>query len=425
MNGSWPQVAWNSATILCLVGWVLVGSLGAGQGRPPETEIQPRSQRLADPAPVSGDPEVAAILERVRREHRLPALGAAIVGPTGAVAVGVAGWRRADALTPVKPDDLWHLGSETKAMTATLVGRLVERGQLDWNTTLAEVFPDWAAAMHPSFRAVSVRQLLAHRAGLPPNAAWSRWRGSQEVRAARLEVAHDALSRSPAYEPGSRPLYSNLGYVVVGAVIEAILDQPWEAAIRREIFEPLGMKSAGFGGVGTPGKLDQPWGHDENGRPVQANGPEVDNPPVMGPAGRVHASLRDWAAFVAEHLRGTRGQGRLLRAATYRVLHTPVEASDWALGWVVTQKSWAHGRALHHTGSNTMNFANAWLAPEAGFAVLLVCNQGGDTAFRGTDAAAAALIPLASRRTAAIPSLTGRTSLSDQERHNVETGGER
>ncbi|RME89708.1 MAG: hypothetical protein D6766_14370, partial [Verrucomicrobia bacterium] len=106
----------------------------------------------------------------------------------------------------------------------------------------------------------------------------------------------------------------------------------------------------------------------------------------------------DWAAFVAEHLRGERGQGRLLRRSTHRVLHTPVGDGGMALGWVVVERQWAGGRALHHTGSNTMNFANAWLAPERGFAILVCCNQGGDAAFRGTDAAVAALIPLARQR---------------------------
>ena len=125
---------------------------------------------------------------------------------------------------------------------------------------------------------------------------------------------------------------------------------------------------------------------------MDENGPSVDNPPVMGPAGRVHCTLQDWSCFVADQLRGARGAPAMLKASSYSTLHTPPFEGDYALGWIVTERDWAGGVALNHTGSNTMNYANVWVAPNRNFAVLVCINQGGDAAFKASDAAASALI---------------------------------
>jgi hypothetical protein len=154
------------------------------------------------------------------------------------------------------------------------------------------------------------------------------------------------------------------------------------------------MGSAGFGGVGTPGRLDQPWGHGADGRPVSNYGPDADNPPVLGPAGRVHCTLADWAKFIADVLRGARGEKALLDPATYRVLLTPPAGGDYAFGWLVADRDWGGGMVLTHTGSNTMNLAVAWLAPLRNFAVLVVTNQGPPAAAKACDEAAGSLIKL-------------------------------
>ena len=150
-------------------------------------------------------------------------------------------------------------------------------------------------------------------------------------------------------------------------------------------------KPAGFGGLGTKGETDQPWGHLSGGRAVRENGPAVDNPPVLGPAGTVHCTIRDWARFIADFLRGARGESALLKPATYEVLLRPPYGGDYALGWSMVERSWGGGTVLNHCGCNTMYYANAWLAPKRDFAVLVCANQGLD-AFAATDEAAGQLI---------------------------------
>ncbi len=309
----------------------------------------------------------------------------------GLLELAAVGVRKKGTTIPVTPDDVWHLGSITKAMTATLVAQCVAQALLAWDTPVAHVFPGLSGQFHPDLRDVTVLQLLSHRAGLPKDLDLAAY-GGEFVLQERLRAVTKELAKSPAHESGRDYVYSNLGYIVAGAMIEKLTCKSWETNMQDAVFQPLGMTRSGFGGVGTPGKIDQPWGHTEDGKPVAMNGPRVDNPPVMGPAGRVHCTLQDWARFVSDQLCGARDARSLLKASSYRMLHTPHFDGDYALGWVVTKRDWAGGPALHHAGSNTMNYANVWMAPARDFAVLVCVNQGGDAAFKATDAAASALI---------------------------------
>jgi CubicO group peptidase (beta-lactamase class C family) len=219
--------------------------------------------------------------------------------------------------------------------------------------------------------------------------------------AQRQEALKQALSKKPKFCPGSKFQYSNLGYILVGAIIEKVTRMSWEAAIQEKVFNPLRMRSVGFGGTGSRGRIDQPWGHKEGARPVGRNGPSADNPPILGPAGRVHCTIQDWAKFVTDQLRGARGEPALLKSSTYQVLHTPSFGGNYAFGWIVVERDWGGGTVLQHNGDNTMNHANVWIAPQLNFAVLVCVNQGGDSAFKATDEAAVTLIRLHENRSRA------------------------
>jgi CubicO group peptidase (beta-lactamase class C family) len=278
-------------------------------------------------------------------------------------------------------------------MTSTLMARLVEQGKLKWETTLGEVFPDLAPPMHADFQKVTLLQLLSHHAGLPPNLTLNKYIGDDTM-ALRSRAVREELAKRPQSAPGKTYKYSNLGYIIAGAVVEKVTTKSWEQLMSSEIFEPLRMESTGFGGTGTPGKIDQPWPHTANGQPTAENGPAMDNLPVMGPAGRVHCSIQDWAKFIQDQLRGARGEPALLKPDVYQKLHTPAFGGDYALGWRAVNRSWGGGTVLNHAGDNTMNFANVWVAPQRDFAILVCVNQSGDAAFKASDEAVVALMKL-------------------------------
>lgn len=190
-------------------------------------EIGHTDARSNEVCPVAGDQAVTDALKPIRYKYRVPAIAGAIVTSKGIENCGVVGIRKNGTEIPASIDDKWHLGSDTKAMTAALIGRLVEQDLLKWDTTVSDVFPDLASTIHPDMKGVTMLQLLSHRAGLPANL--SRWStiwfmtgagGSSSEQ--RLQALRNAFSKKPEFIPGSKFQYSNLGYVIAGAIIEKV-----------------------------------------------------------------------------------------------------------------------------------------------------------------------------------------------------------
>ena len=107
-------------------------------------------------------------VEAIRKEAGLVALGAVIANAEGDIlGLAVAGERRKGAGDAVQPDDAWHLGSNTKMLTALLYGRLVEDGTAKWGATLPELFPDLAGGMDPAWQDVTIEHCSPTAAALP------------------------------------------------------------------------------------------------------------------------------------------------------------------------------------------------------------------------------------------------------------------
>jgi CubicO group peptidase (beta-lactamase class C family) len=341
--------------------------------------------------------DVTAVLAPIRAKYDLPAMAGAIVTGAGLEAIGADGVRERGKPDRVTVEDRWHLGSCTKSMTATLCAMLVEEKKLSFDTTVGQVFGD-VKDMDPAWKDVTLRQLLTNHAGAPADLSadglWDRLRAHTGTPTeARRLLVEGVLKHPPDPKPGTKFVYSNAGFSIAGAMAETVTKTPWEALIAKRLFEPLGMKSAGFGAPGTKDAIDQPRGHRESGKPV-APGREADNPVAIAPAGLVHCTIGDWAKYVQLHLVGEKKDGaRLLKPETFVTLHTPVaDESNYAMGWIVGQRPWAGGRVLTHNGSNTMWYCVTWIAPEKDFAVLVTCNEGGDAAAKACDDASAALI---------------------------------
>jgi CubicO group peptidase (beta-lactamase class C family) len=344
-------------------------------------------------AQAPNDPKLAAIFEPIRVKYQLPALAGAIFTTDGVEAMAAVGVRKAGTNIAVTTDDLWHLGSDTKVMTAMLAGTFVVEKKLSWDDKVISFFPDLATKVSPAMREITLSQVLHHQAGIVRDL--SLWQtlflhGTTSER--RVQAVEDMLEW-PAFAPGTFH-YSNNDYVLIGAILEKIGGKPWEDLMRERIFTPLHMDSAGFRGLGTEGKIDQPWPHLESGAPASFNGPNQDNLAYMAPCGEVHLSMTDWAKFLADQLRGGNAMPALLPASIYSAIQTPGPNGEYGYGWIIVQKSWAGGKALTHNGSNTMNFALCWLAPAKGFGVLICCNEGGEKLLRDSDEAASAMIEL-------------------------------
>ncbi|MEO8351102.1 MAG: serine hydrolase domain-containing protein [Chthoniobacteraceae bacterium] len=349
------------------------------------------------PAEQSAE-DISVLLEPIRNQYQLPALTAAAVINGKIVSLGTAGARRLGDPTPATNSDLWHIGSCTKSMTATLAAGMIEEGLLRWDSTISETIPTLKGALHPDWEKVTLEQLLTNRSGAPGQAPGDLWKAAwkQEGSPAeqRMTFVRGLASRPPEAPPGTRFIYSNQGFSIAGAMLETVAGEPFETLLTRRLFEPLGMKSAGFGAPGEPGRATQPWGHARTGGEIQPipPGPKADNPPAITPAGRVHLSIADFARYAGWHAQGANARPSLLSAESMTKLHTAAEGQDYAMGWGVAHRAWAAGETLSHTGSNNSWFAVMWVAPARGAAFVAATNIGGEAAAAGTDAAVAALI---------------------------------
>ncbi len=325
----------------------------------------------AQPAGAEADP---AALARALVADGVPGAGVGVAG-RDAPDCAVAGHRAAGRPAEVEPGDLWHIGSVTKPMTATLAARLVAQGRIDWQTTVGAALGAAVPTMHPAVREITLEQLLSHRSGLPENAGRLRslrliaGHGRADPAAQRLAYAAAVLGQAPEQPPGTMFGYSNAGYTVAGAMLEAATGRSWEALMQAEVFGPLGLSSAGFGPPGVAGTLDQPRGHRLGllgGLTAVEPGRFADNPAAMGPAGTVHIALCDLVRFAAAH---AIRPADYLPPGAWEALHRP-RGNGYALGWIVHES----GR-LQHAGSNTLWLARIVVWPDRR-AAAIVTNDG-------------------------------------------------
>lgn len=329
---------------------------------------------LFKPTSLPVVPLTAPVLGERRKAADVVAAAAAFAKDGKPATVYADGLRSKTAETPVTVNDLWHLGSNTKSMTATLVARLIEAGGITWDSTVDDILGSAAPKMQDSYKRATFRHLLSHRAGLQRDidsaqlTAFPRDRDS-DPRADRLRYATLALEQTPAAALGEKTLYANNGYVIAGAMLETVYKKSWETLLGEQVFQPLKLASAGFGAPGTPDKLDQPVGHI-NGVPfLPGRGRISDLPVAMGPAGLVHMSLQDLVTYLNAHMLQP---VTFLKPENWKTLHTPPFGGDYAMGWGVNPNG-----TLQHNGSNGFWYAQMAFDPAKKIVAAAASNEGG------------------------------------------------
>jgi len=343
----------------------------------------------------SGDSDLAGLLESIRVKERLPALAAAIIIDGKIYATAAVGTRKAKTNNWVTVDDKFLIASCSKAFTATLGAVLIEKGYLDWNTTLKEAYPD--ISMRSEYENITLIQLLSHRAGLPE---WIYHFSSKNVTAQfidnwwtdrdtpvkmRDEYLKETVEQNLADTPGESVFYSNSGYLMAGALLEKISGKPYEQLMAEEIFEPMTLHTAGFGPPVKSDPKNQPIGHSGLFRSPHAE----DFPEYMAPTAVIHISINDWAKFILLHLGIDTETEVHLDSKTLSILHSPPDSATWragseekgygipslnyALGWYTLDIDNKDG-LLWHPGGNSGFIAQVILDPDRKNAILVVTN---------------------------------------------------
>jgi CubicO group peptidase (beta-lactamase class C family) len=315
---------------------------------------------------VAIDTELASL----RNRYGPPGIAAMVLRGGAVVAQGAAGVRSATGAVPVRLDDRFVIGSCGKSMTATITARLAARGAIWFETTLEQVFPELAPEMQPAYRTATLARLLAHRSAIPQSPPIPLPLSGEPAveRAGALPVL---LALPPQGLPGQTFLYSNLGYIAAGAMLERVAGVPFEALAAAELFQPLGLGSAGFGAPTG----DAPQGHTAFWLPLPSNS-GLYPPQGAAPASLFHLSLPEWALYAALHL--GLGPADYLPPALIGYLHQPWTLNlgeSYALGWYVEAGTW--GPELRHNGRDGYWSARIRLIPSLGYGVLMATNMLG------------------------------------------------
>jgi CubicO group peptidase (beta-lactamase class C family) len=351
----------------------------------------PADPMTLKPARSAEDEKFAAafaLLDRAVAERAFPG-GVVAIGHRGCVSVHAFGKQSYDAGAPaVTPETIYDAASLTKSVvTTTLAAMLVESGELDLDAPVVRYMPEWAAEPHAVESAgigagwrgrVTVRHLLTHTSGLPAHEKYF------EASTTRREIATRVLAAALVYEPGVQSVYSDLGFIMLGEIIERLTGKSLDELARHRIFEPLRMTETMFQPAKSlhsriaPTEVEAQFRkrlvhgevHDENAWAMGG---------VAGHAG-MFTTAGDLAAFCQMLLNGgIYAHRRLLQRSRVAQFTSasPLAANARALGWNVPTPDSSSGRyfsarSFGHTG---FTGTSIWVDPAKQLFVVLLTNR--------------------------------------------------
>jgi CubicO group peptidase (beta-lactamase class C family) len=337
----------------------------------------------ADPPVWYNAAEVDRLVGDSLKRWKAPGVAVAIVRGRETIHLKGYGTRRLGAEEPVTPDTLFPLASCTKAFTSTLTAMLADGGKLDWDDPVRKHLPDFHLSEPHADALVTLRDLLTHRTGVAGHdLLWYRapWDTDEVVR----RIAHVPVTgrfRGDYH-------YTSLMYLAAGKAAARRAGAPWEQLVRDRICAPLGMTGVAFTSAEAEKVKNRARGHRRT-----KDGAIEPMPTYLirepNPAGSLHATARDLAAWLKFHLAGGVADGkRLVSAANLSETKTPhtVMRKDevvgpvypdshqvsYAMGWVVYDH---RGRLVVAHGGVIDGFrAQVTLLPNEGVGFALLNN---------------------------------------------------
>jgi serine beta-lactamase-like protein LACTB, mitochondrial len=311
---------------------------------------------------------------RMKRGFGAPGLAIAVAVHGRVVWSETCGYADRRARTPVTRVTQFRVGSVSKTLTAVTAARLSQEGKLDLDAPIRRYVPSFPEKTHP----VTGRRLLAHTAGI------RHYQGSEALSTTHYSSVTDALrvfAGDPLlFQPGTQYSYSSYGFNLVGAALEAISREPFAAAVKKQVLDPLAMSRTML----DDGRRRPGWAAvyevTSDRRAVRAPRVDLSN---RWPSGGFRSSAEDLARF------GSRlGDVTFLRKPTQDEFFTEQKLPDGTgthdgLGFEVGRAPF--GRVIGHTGNVVGGTAFLLAQPEAGVAIALATNIGYVTAPRTPD----------------------------------------
>jgi uncharacterized protein YbbC (DUF1343 family) len=352
----------------------------ASPGAPPPTTPAPPAKGARASAPAIEVPAIDALVTAAIAEHKLPGCVVAVGRGSGVLFQRAYGQRAVvPAPAPMTEDTIFDLASLSKPVaTATAAMVLVERGRLELDAPAARYLPELD---RKETRAITVRQLLIHGAGLPIENPLRDYQGDRAQAVAAL------LAQRPLHKPGTRFSYSDIGYLWLGELVARVAEQPLDAFAREALFAPLGMRDTMFNP--PPALLPRiapTEVTDDRGEKAQLIHGVVHDPRayrlggVAGNAG-LFSTAYDLSRYARMVLNGGALDGtRVLSARSIAAMTAPTRIGDSVrtAGWDMHSKySRLRGtklseRAFGHGGYTGVSL---WIDPEQDLFVMLLSNR--------------------------------------------------
>ncbi len=268
---------------------------------------------------------------------------------------------------------MYRVGSVSKLFTDIAIMQLVESGDIDLDAPVTTYVPDFDP-LDPYGKPITLRQLMSHRSGLVREPPVGHYFDDAEPSLAATVESLNATTL--VHEPESRAKYSNAGIAVVGYVLEELTGEPFAAALKRHVLEPLGMESSAF--EPTPAVREHladalMWGID--GREFTAPTFELG----MAPAGSMYSPVVDLSRFMIAMLAGGEGRaGRVLQRETLAQMWTPQfaapgAATGFGIGFALSrldgQLRVGHGGAIYGFATELA------MLPDAGLGVVVATTR--------------------------------------------------
>ena len=336
-----------------------------------------------DGLPTSTPSAVGMSAVRLAAIDRVVARGMSAGGYPGAAVVvgrkgyavwekgfGRLGWTRDARVSPTQT--VYDLASLTKVVgTTTAVMILYDEGRIVLDAPVQSYLPEFTGGYRDS---VTVRQLLAHRGGLP--ASRDLWRVARSPEEARRMVLETQLE----YRPGMGFIYSDIGAILLGMIVEKVAGVGLDEFLDVRVFKPLGMTNTGFRPPTdlrdqvAPTELLPPRGYPIRGEVHDENAYVMGG--VAGHAG-LFSTAADLSIFAQMMLNGGEYNGtRIISDSTIR-LFTQRAGGSRALGWAMADGQWGSGRYLGENAYGHVGFTGTslWIDRDREMFVILLTNR--------------------------------------------------
>jgi CubicO group peptidase (beta-lactamase class C family) len=272
--------------------------------------------------------------DSIHKAYNFPEISYAVIDSKSTLEIAALGRHSIDLPDTANLNDRFHLGSNTKAMTAFIIAKYVEKGKLKWTTKFFDVFPQWKENSKPEYVNITLQDLLSHRAGIQPfqgenDPEIPDFKGTSQEK--REQFGRFVLTLEPVFPDEQNPfIYSNAGYTLATLMLEKRTGKSWEQLVDKVFNKDLKL-NVKFSWPENQKQKDT-WGHSyENGKLIPVPSTVDYHLDFTEPAGDINIKLKDYIKFIQLNLQGLNGENNYLKADTYKFIHKGIK--NYSIGW--------------------------------------------------------------------------------------------